>query len=46
MDQILRFLLKFFPFLWEKFESRFVDSMYSPSRGGDSYVVLQSDTLP
>lgn len=45
MDEILSFLLKHASFLYKELDFRFVDSSYSSSFGGDSFLVLANDKL-
>lgn len=44
MSEILAFLLRHCSFLWET-GYRFTDSLWTPSFGGDSYVILESSSL-
>ncbi len=45
MDEILRFLLTNFSFVYNDYGFKFVDSMSSKSFGGDGYITLQSDHM-
>ena len=45
MNEILKFLMKYCSFLYETNRFKFVDSLVSSSFGGDSLLVLASDTL-
>lgn len=45
MNDILEFLMKYCSFLYETNRFKFADSLVSSSFGGDSVLVLTSDTL-
>jgi len=45
MEEILTFILNYLDFLYKKYNFKFIDSNYSPTFGGDSYVILENEIL-